>query len=246
MKILNKIYIRSFFLQAVWNYERMQNIGFLYSIFPKLASLYKNDKEEFKKSIRRYLGYFNTHPYMALFLLGFVSKQEEKIKEKQKNSIEELNRFKLQLAGPLAAIGDKLFWSTWRPLIGLLGVLLFFLGLKPYYLIPLIFLTVYNLPIIIFRYKALLIGYDNRSDIVATIKKTQKNVLINMIPTIGLIMIAVILILINVRYGINKGIICIVATALVVLLRKKYRISATRLLYYMTAASILGHMVIKL
>ena len=42
--IKNFIFLRTFFLQALWNFERLQNIGFLYILYPVFKSLYK-DKE---------------------------------------------------------------------------------------------------------------------------------------------------------------------------------------------------------
>ncbi|MGA2090005.1 MAG: PTS system mannose/fructose/sorbose family transporter subunit IID, partial [Endomicrobiales bacterium] len=42
MKILTlySVFLRSFALQAVWNFERMQNVGFAYALMPVLNVLY--------------------------------------------------------------------------------------------------------------------------------------------------------------------------------------------------------------
>ncbi|WP_220515000.1 PTS system mannose/fructose/sorbose family transporter subunit IID, partial [Streptococcus pneumoniae] len=37
---LKKVFKRSFMYGSSWNYERMQNLGFLYTILPVLKKLY--------------------------------------------------------------------------------------------------------------------------------------------------------------------------------------------------------------
>ena len=51
--IKNFIFLRTFFLQALWNFERLQNVGFLYILYPVFKSLYK-DKEKRKEALLRH------------------------------------------------------------------------------------------------------------------------------------------------------------------------------------------------
>ena len=53
---------RSTFLQASWNYERMQNVGWAFSLIPGIRRLYKS-KEDRAAAMKRHLEFFNTHPY---------------------------------------------------------------------------------------------------------------------------------------------------------------------------------------
>ena len=53
---------RSTFLQGSWNYERMQNGGWAYSMIPALKKLYTT-KEDRAAALKRHLEFFNTHPY---------------------------------------------------------------------------------------------------------------------------------------------------------------------------------------
>ncbi len=76
--IKNFIFLRTFFLQALWNFERLQNIGFLYILYPVIKSLYK-DKEERKKVLLRHIGFFNTNPYMANIIIAMVINAENNI-----------------------------------------------------------------------------------------------------------------------------------------------------------------------
>ena len=54
---------RSTFLQGSWNYERMQNGGWAYSMIPALKKLYTT-KEDRAAALKRHLEFFNTHPYL--------------------------------------------------------------------------------------------------------------------------------------------------------------------------------------
>ena len=64
---LVRVLWRSFFFQAATNYERMQNVGFAYSMIPALTELYRG--EDLKRAMARHLLFFNSHPYMADALL---------------------------------------------------------------------------------------------------------------------------------------------------------------------------------
>ncbi len=59
-----KVWWRSQFLQGSWNYERMQNLGWAYSLIPAIKKLYTT-KEDQAAALERHLEFFNTHPYIA-------------------------------------------------------------------------------------------------------------------------------------------------------------------------------------
>ena len=72
MKMNKKIiFLRTFFLQALWNFERLQNVGFLYILYPVLKNLYPN-KEKRKEVLLRHIGFFNTNPYMVTVIVAMV------------------------------------------------------------------------------------------------------------------------------------------------------------------------------
>ena len=245
MKIASKIFYRSFLLQAVWNYERMQNIGFLYTIYPKLKELYSDNISMFKDACKRHITYFNTHPYMSLFIFGYVVQQEERIKDGNIEAIEEMNRFKLQMAGPLAAMGDKLFWSTWRPLMGLFGVFLFYAGLTPKMLIPIVFILAYNIPIYFHKRRSLVLALKGGSVLSDSIKNMHNNFFLNMIPVLGLTLIAAVILIVFFTEGLGRGILFVLFAALTIFLRKCCNLSATKMLYLISAIVIIGSLIIK-
>ena len=49
-----KVAARSQFLQGSWNYERMQNGGFAFSMIPAIKKLYKTDEER-KAALKRHM-----------------------------------------------------------------------------------------------------------------------------------------------------------------------------------------------
>ena len=60
-KTLNKMVWRSLFLQASFNYERMQAAGWLYGILPGLEKIHGDNKDDLAASMSHNLEFFNTH-----------------------------------------------------------------------------------------------------------------------------------------------------------------------------------------
>lgn len=115
-RVLVRVFLRSFFLQASWNPLGMQNLGLAYALFPALEHLYP-DPEERAKAVRRHLTFFNTHPYVAAGIVGGVLHHEQKI-ARGEASPQEVVAFKGALMGPFAALGDGFFWLSLKPAAG--------------------------------------------------------------------------------------------------------------------------------
>jgi PTS system mannose-specific IID component len=116
---LARVFFRSLFLQATWNRRGMQNLGFAYAIEPALRALYP-ERERLEEALRRHLGFFNCHPYMAAAILGGAINHEERVAAGLEPP-ESPQNYKQTLQGPLAAIGDGFFWTALRPFFGALG-----------------------------------------------------------------------------------------------------------------------------
>ena len=114
-----KVWWRSQFLQGSWNYERMQNLGWAYSLIPAIKKLYTN-KEDQAAALKRHLEFFNTHPYVAAPIMGVTLALEEE--KANGTDIEDaaIQGVKIGMMGPLAGIGDPVFWFTVRPILGAL------------------------------------------------------------------------------------------------------------------------------
>lgn len=109
-KTLNKMAWRSCFLQASFNYERMQASGWLYSILPGLEKIH-TDKEDLATSMTHNMEFFNIHPFLVTFAMGLILSMEQK-----KVDIPTIRAVRVSLMGPLGGIGDALFWMTLVPI----------------------------------------------------------------------------------------------------------------------------------
>ena len=115
-----KVWWRSQFLQGSWNYERMQNLGWAYSLIPAIKKLYTT-KEDQAAALERHLEFFNTHPYVAAPIMGVTLALEEERANGTEIDDAAIQGVKIGMMGPLAGIGDPVFWFTVRPILGALG-----------------------------------------------------------------------------------------------------------------------------
>ncbi|WP_242394116.1 PTS system mannose/fructose/sorbose family transporter subunit IID [Anaeromyxobacter oryzisoli] len=163
---LARVFWRSLFLQASWNRRGMQNLGFAYAIDPALRALYAEPARR-EEALRRHLGFFNSHPYMAAAIVGGAIHHEERVASGVEPARGPLT-YKQTLQGPLAAIGDGFFWTALRPFFGALaalGALLF--GAAAIVVV----LVAYNAVHFVFRAGLFLAGYRQGDRLVATIAR---------------------------------------------------------------------------
>lgn len=129
---------RSTFIQGSWNYERMQNGGWAFSMIPAIKKLYKT-KEDRAAALERHLEFFNTHPYVASPIIGVTLALEEERANGAPVDDVTIQGVKVGMMGPLAGIGDPVFWFTVKPILGalaaslamsgnILGPIIYFLG----------------------------------------------------------------------------------------------------------------------
>jgi PTS system mannose-specific IID component len=126
-RTLLRMGLRASLLQATWNYERQQGIGWAYAIAPALVRLYP-DRRERAARLAEHTAYFNTQPTLASLALGAVARLEEARASGQESDPGTIPRVKNVLGSSLAALGDRLFWFTLRPFAACLGVALVLLG----------------------------------------------------------------------------------------------------------------------
>ena len=108
------------FLQGSWNYERMQNGGWCYAMIPAIKKLYST-KEEQSAALKRHLEFYNTHPYVSAPVIGVTLALEEERANGMPVEDQAIQGVKVGMMGPLAGVGDPVFWFTIRPILGALG-----------------------------------------------------------------------------------------------------------------------------
>ena len=155
------IWWRSTFIQGSWNYERMQNGGWAFSLIPAIKKLYKT-KEERSAALTRHLEFFNTHPYVASPIIGVtLALEEDRANGAQVDDVT-IQGVKVGMMGPLAGIGDPVFWFTVRPILGALGASLAMAG---NILGPIIFFLGWNIIRMAFTWYTQEFGYKAGSRI---------------------------------------------------------------------------------
>lgn len=155
------IWWRSTFIQGSWNYERMQNGGWAFALIPAIKKLYKT-KEERSAALTRHLEFFNTHPYVASPIIGVtLALEEDRANGAQVDDVT-IQGVKVGMMGPLAGIGDPVFWFTVRPILGALGASL---AMSGNILGPIIFFLGWNIIRMAFTWYTQEFGYKAGSRI---------------------------------------------------------------------------------
>ncbi len=163
--VLLQVFLRSFLLQASWNYEQMQSLGLLYAVTPAFRRYYTG--LALVDAYRRHLEHFNTHPYLATAVIGALLKLEEQA-QKGVDPGFGLSEFKSAMVAPCAAMGDAFFWGSLRPLAGVVTLLLAFQG---FWWAPVCYLLLYNFPHLAFRALGLLRGYGGGVRVVSSLQR---------------------------------------------------------------------------
>lgn len=156
-----KVWWRSTFLQGSWNYERMQNLGWAYALIPAIKKLYTS-KEDRAAALERHLEFFNTHPYVAAPIIGVTLALEEERANGAEIDDTAIQGVKIGMMGPLAGVGDPVFWFTVRPILGALGASLAMAG---NIIGPLLFFFGWNIIRMAFLWYTQELGYKAGSEI---------------------------------------------------------------------------------
>ncbi len=96
---------------SAWNYERMQNAAFAWSLLPVLRKI-TTTKGELGEALKRNMAFFNTQPTVGAPLLGVIASLEVARAKGEDISEELMLAVKSGLMGPMAAIGDSLYVGT--------------------------------------------------------------------------------------------------------------------------------------
>jgi len=118
---LRTLFFRYFALQSAFSFERMQTLGWTWSLQSLLKKLYPK-KEDFVAALKRHLTFFNTEPAMGSFIIGTVVSLEERRAQGEEVSDEAINSVKASLMGPFAGIGDSLIQGTVRFVAAGIGI----------------------------------------------------------------------------------------------------------------------------
>ncbi|OOF47985.1 PTS mannose transporter subunit IID [Rodentibacter trehalosifermentans] len=157
-------YFRSTFLLGSFNFERMQSMGFCVSMIPTIKRLYSK-KEDQAAALKRHLEFFNTQPWVGSAIMGVTAAMEQERANGAKDVDDAaISGVKVGLMGPLAGVGDPIFWGTLRPVLAALGA---GIALTGSILGPLLFFILINVIRALTRWYGFKYGYEKGTEIVS-------------------------------------------------------------------------------
>ncbi len=169
-KDLMQIFWRSFTLEASWNFERQQHMGYAFAMAPLLNKLYKHDKKKKTEAAERSLEFFNSSPPLTPFIMGIAASMEEKNANTDDDfDTHGITAIKTALMGPLAGIGDSLFWGTL--LVIAIGIGTSFAA-QGNIMGPILFLLIFNIPNFLLRYLGVTKGYQIGAKLLGNIQNS--------------------------------------------------------------------------
>lgn len=185
-KLLRQLYWRSFTLYAAVTPSKQGASGVSYAMQPFINYFYDKEDDRIKAMIR-HMSYFNTNVAMYPFILGVTASMEKENSQQTDFNEESINAIKTSLMGPLAGIGDSVFWGVLRTISAGIAIGLAQAGNV---FAPLVFLLLFNIPVQLLRWKGGKLGYTLGS---AYISNLYENGLINILTKaasiVGLMMI---------------------------------------------------------
>ena len=154
---LVSMFLRSNLQQASFNFERIHGLGFCYDMIPAIKRLYPLKADQVA-ALKRHLVFFNTTPAVCGPVIGVTAAMEEARANGAAIDDGAINGIKVGLMGPLAGIGDSVFWGTLRPLAGGIACSL---ALTGNLFAPFLFLLLFNIPNVLVRYFGCHWGYNS-------------------------------------------------------------------------------------
>jgi PTS system mannose-specific IID component len=150
------IYWRSYALQSAFSFDRMQALGFTWTLIPFLQKIYSK-KEDLAAALKRHLVFFNTHMWIPGPIFAMVADLEAR-RAKNPDLVDEqsIQSVKGSLMGPLAGVGDSMFHGTLRPLMGGVSASLALQGVP---FAPLLFVVVTGAVHVVVRWFSLDYGF---------------------------------------------------------------------------------------
>jgi mannose PTS system EIID component len=152
---LGVTFLRLFTVQASWNYDRMLGVGVGVAEEPLLRDLRDTpqDGAAYRAAVARGARFFNAHPYLCGLAVGATARAEH-----DGAPPEQIERLRAALCGPLGAMGDRLVWAGWLPLLSVATVAAVTAGAG--WVAVAAFLVIYNLGHVALRWWALRAGWN--------------------------------------------------------------------------------------
>lgn len=109
--------LHSIYAQSLFSFERMQAPGFTASMIPAFKKIYGDNTEEIAGAMMNNMSFINTEPHAITFLQGLIISLEEAGEDRDL-----ILNIRTGLFGPLAGLGDAVFWFTLLPISAAIAV----------------------------------------------------------------------------------------------------------------------------
>ena len=146
---------------TTFNYDTQLAPAVVFGIGPLLRKIYKDD-DEYVEALNNHYKYFNTMPWLANIVLGATLALEDK---EGISSMDAVQNIKVSLMGPLAGIGDTLFWTLLPTIMGSIAGYMALEG-NP---IGVILWLIVNLIFICIRTQLMWIGYREGTKLITKV-----------------------------------------------------------------------------
>jgi PTS system mannose-specific IID component len=175
--------LRLFTVQGSWNYDRMIGVGVGVAEEPLLRDLRTgpDNGAAYRAAVARGARFFNSHPYLAGLAVGAAARAEI-----DGAPPEQIERLRAALCGPLGAMGDRLVWTGWLPLLSAATLAALALGAGWWGVAA--FLVIYNLGHIALRWWALRAGWAAGTQVVDALRNpVLQRALRAVVPAVALV-----------------------------------------------------------
>ncbi|HEX6941190.1 MAG TPA: PTS system mannose/fructose/sorbose family transporter subunit IID [Longimicrobiales bacterium] len=173
------VLLRSFSIQASWNYQTLLGHGFVVALLPALRSIYRDDPDRFADAVQRHARLFNSHPYLAPMALGAVARLEAEGADPLV-----IERFKTAVRGSLGTIGDRLVWAGWRP-VSLLFALALLMAGAAWWVAVAGFLLLYNAGHLLLRLWSYRLGWREGTRVGEHMRRSGIAAVQRALPVVG-------------------------------------------------------------
>ncbi len=169
-KNLRKIFWRSGQMWADFTMVKMEGNTYAYAMLPVINEVYAGNEELQKEAFVRNTEFFNTHAAAAGLVFGLsYALERERSKDPEALPGEFITNIKTSLMGPLAAIGDSIFFNCIRVIAAGVGISLASQG-NP--LGVLMFVLIYGGTFLTTKWLLLNLGYTVGTDAIANVFKS--------------------------------------------------------------------------
>lgn len=185
-KLIRKMFWRSFTLYSAVTPAKQGASGYEYAMLPFINHFY-DDENEKKQAMVRQMSYFNSNVAMVPFIMGITASMEKENSTNDGFNSESINAIKTSLMGPLAGIGDSVFWGVIRVIAAGIAVSMAQAG---NILAPIVFLILFNLPVQLIRWYGGKLGYTFGSSYISEMYESGLiNILTKAASLVGLTMV---------------------------------------------------------